>query len=274
MRVHNPRLCRRWGLVLVADVCAILFCCSFLGCGSAARPEFLEHDLAWTSSASMSGMLGVGYTLYDNVDKVKFAREIERYLRKCPGALKSRLDQPGDVFAAMVGGRTAWGYVLAEMKGLENFFVFTSDSVEQQEARIDDLLRVVGFLNQGRQGVQGLVGLLEAGSSSWLLRSLALEALRELGDRRAVPALVEVADSAGTTDVREDAVWGTPAFFALLAREAIAQVCEPEARQWRAERDSAMLEATTGAADDAYYERVEAWYGQWRRSYDPARFRE
>ena len=274
MRVHNLRLWRRWGLVLVADVCALLFCCSFLGCGSAARPEFLDDNIVRMDSLGVSGMLGVGAELDSGVDEVKFALEIERYLRKCPGALKSRLDQPGNVFGSIVRGRDAWAYVLADMKRLEHFFLFSSESMEQREAKIDDLLRVVGFLNQGRQGVQGLVGLLEAGSSSWLLRSLALEALRELGDRRAVPALVEVADSAGTTDVREDALWGTPAFFALLAREAIAQVCEPQARQWRAARDSAMLEATTGAPDDAYYERVDAWYGKWRRSYDPARFRE
>jgi len=101
-------------------------------------------------------------------------------------------------------------------------------------------------------------------------------ALKVLGDTRAIPALVRIADRAGRVEISPEVVFGASvASKALGAREAIASIsavgktfpgglamttAPPESEHYQN-----LFRGTT----KPYFEAVEAWYHAWRKTYNP-----
>jgi hypothetical protein len=133
------------------------------------------------------------------------------------------------------------------------------------------------LVQTGSRSVPALVELLEKEDQVPSLQLLAVELLEKIGDRRCVPALVRIADALEIElEHPEDAVTGENfGTVVLRARRAIGVIVEPANRGKFGAWETS--DAPPGTAEFnkavrvqlAYYERVNAWYAQWRKTYVP-----
>ena len=133
------------------------------------------------------------------------------------------------------------------------------------------------LVRTGRRSVPAVVALLEQKERGPALQLLAVELLEKIGDRRCVPALVRIADAL-EIELEHPAGAVTGENFGtvvLRARRAIGIIVEPANRGKFGAWETS--DAPPGTAEFnkavrvqlAYYERVNAWYAQWRKTYVP-----
>ena len=102
----------------------------------------------------------------------------------------------------------------------------------------------------------------------------------DVGDKRAVPALVRTADQTGRIQITPETVFDSSASEgALAARHAIsrvlgaARVFPGAIAMTYAPPESEHYQNLFRGTTKPYFEAVEAWYHSWRKTYDPDDYR-
>lgn len=134
------------------------------------------------------------------------------------------------------------------------------------------------LVHTGAKSVPALVALVEKKDQVASIKLVALGLLERIGDRRCVPALVRTADSFDLDELEHPVTAITtenPATVVLRARQAIGVIVDPANREkFGAWETTDAPPGTEGfnkvvRVQLAYYERVNAWYAKWRKTYVP-----
>jgi len=103
-----------------------------------------------------------------------------------------------------------------------------------------------------------------------------ISVLRGIRDRRAIPALVKVADASPVAEVTEDIVKADegPEKISLRARRAIAWILDPTPGRFGPYHSSFPdpYPPETVAVQKSYYTNLNAWYVKWRPTYDESEY--
>lgn len=151
--------------------------------------------------------------------------------------------------------------------------------VSQEVARLAIYEQTVGALTSledlGPEAVPHLGRHLEARGTTPQTKFWIMVALRNIGDKGAVPFLVPFADHEVDTEPDERALTdrGSPEYLCLWARLTIALIVEPGDMSrfgtfaTRGIPNPPELEAQVIQSQRAYFTNVNRWYIQWRKTY-------
>lgn len=139
--MRSPRIVT--GVVLAFSWSAGLWSCSE---EERAHPQYLETYVVDIQSIGHGGTYSVSYELREGTDPRWVAREIERYLANENGARESLGapffdESPSD--GKDLGLREEWAYILADLWGIQDFQILVSDTVEDRERKVAELLQEV-----------------------------------------------------------------------------------------------------------------------------------
>jgi len=103
-----------------------------------------------------------------------------------------------------------------------------------------------------------------------------ISVLKGIGDRRAIPALVKVADASPVAEVTEDIVKAPegPEKISLKARRAIAWILDPTPGRFGPYESSFPdpYPPKTVAVQKNYYTNLNTWYQKWRATYEESAY--